>query len=197
MASKFYAVKAGRNPGIYLSWDECQKQTKGFSGAIFKSFKERCDAENFIKGTVINESIIIESDKNMLQIFVDGSFRNNKYSWAFVVYENGKEIYNDYGIGTSESANSMQNVAGELSATMRAANWLLKNGKKAVINLDYQGIDSWVTEEWQCKNEHTKKYANYMKPLFLNGLFVFNKVKGHSGNIGNERADELCALAFI
>ena len=23
---KFYAVAVGRNPGVYLTWDECQKQ---------------------------------------------------------------------------------------------------------------------------------------------------------------------------
>ena len=27
---KFYAVKKGRKPGIYESWDECKKQTLGF-----------------------------------------------------------------------------------------------------------------------------------------------------------------------
>ena len=45
---KFYAVARGRIPGIYLSWDECKAQTDGFSGAIFKGFVLRNDAENFI-----------------------------------------------------------------------------------------------------------------------------------------------------
>ena len=38
MASKFYAVKTGRNPGIYHTWEECRKQILGFSGARYKSF---------------------------------------------------------------------------------------------------------------------------------------------------------------
>ena len=32
MAGKFYAVRVGRTPGIYLSWDECKKNVDGFSG---------------------------------------------------------------------------------------------------------------------------------------------------------------------
>ncbi len=46
--SKWYAVAKGRTPGIYQTWDECKAQTAGFSGAIFKSFKTRDDAQAFI-----------------------------------------------------------------------------------------------------------------------------------------------------
>jgi ribonuclease HI len=35
---KVYAVKVGRQPGIYSSWPECEAQIKGLSGAEFKSF---------------------------------------------------------------------------------------------------------------------------------------------------------------
>ena len=30
MAGKFYAVKIGRVPGVYLSWDACKKNIDGF-----------------------------------------------------------------------------------------------------------------------------------------------------------------------
>jgi hypothetical protein len=30
---KFYAVKAGHNPGVYLSWKECEQNISGFRGA--------------------------------------------------------------------------------------------------------------------------------------------------------------------
>ena len=46
--SKYYAVAKGRSPGIYNSWDECKQQTAGFSGAIFKSFKTRDEAQAFM-----------------------------------------------------------------------------------------------------------------------------------------------------
>ena len=35
---KYYAVQAGRVPGIYTTWNDCQKQVVGYKGAKFKSF---------------------------------------------------------------------------------------------------------------------------------------------------------------
>jgi ribonuclease HI len=35
---KYYVVWKGVEPGIYHSWKECEKQVKGFEGAIYKSF---------------------------------------------------------------------------------------------------------------------------------------------------------------
>ncbi len=51
MAGKFYAVRVGRAPGIYLSWDECKKNVDGFSGPVYKSFKTRAEAEEFMGST--------------------------------------------------------------------------------------------------------------------------------------------------
>lgn len=46
---KFYAVWVGRKPGVYVSWDECKKQTAGFDGAQFKSFETQQAAEAALK----------------------------------------------------------------------------------------------------------------------------------------------------
>jgi len=32
--SKFYAVRTGRTPGVYMTWKECQDHTAGFGGAV-------------------------------------------------------------------------------------------------------------------------------------------------------------------
>jgi ribonuclease HI len=49
MARFYYAVKAGRNPGIYNSWDECEKEVREFKGAIYKKFRSIEEAQDFIK----------------------------------------------------------------------------------------------------------------------------------------------------
>lgn len=35
--ARYYAVRAGRIPGVYTTWDECQSMINGFSGAQCKS----------------------------------------------------------------------------------------------------------------------------------------------------------------
>ena len=46
---KYYAVKQGVKPGIYETWAECEAQTKGFSGAQYKSFGSMAEAERIHK----------------------------------------------------------------------------------------------------------------------------------------------------
>ncbi|PPR06827.1 hypothetical protein CVT26_003853 [Gymnopilus dilepis] len=45
-----YAVRVGRNPGVYHSWPECEKQVKGFPGARYKKFDLQEDADAFVYG---------------------------------------------------------------------------------------------------------------------------------------------------
>ena len=51
---KWYAVRKGRTPGVYTTWKECQAQTSGFSGAVFKSFPSQHEARIFagLNGTI-------------------------------------------------------------------------------------------------------------------------------------------------
>jgi ribonuclease HI len=41
---KFYVVWKGKTPGVYNTWDECQRQTAGFEGAKFRSFEHYATA---------------------------------------------------------------------------------------------------------------------------------------------------------
>lgn len=54
---KYYAVKNGRNIGIFLSWEECEKQVKGFKGANYKGFKTIEEAKTYLKEKNIKSSI--------------------------------------------------------------------------------------------------------------------------------------------
>jgi hypothetical protein len=47
-SKKFYAVLRGRQPGIYLSWPKCKQQVDGYSGARYKDFHAREEAERFL-----------------------------------------------------------------------------------------------------------------------------------------------------
>ena len=49
-AKNFYAVRIGRKPGIYSTWDECKSHTHGFKGAKFKKFPTLDAAAAFVGG---------------------------------------------------------------------------------------------------------------------------------------------------
>eukprot|EP00741_Cyanophora_paradoxa_P014822 tig00020825_g14298.t1 len=46
----FYAVRAGRRPGVYSTWAECEEQVRHFKGARFKKFSSQADADAFCRG---------------------------------------------------------------------------------------------------------------------------------------------------
>ncbi|KAL6236279.1 Caulimovirus viroplasmin-domain-containing protein [Aspergillus navahoensis] len=49
-AGKYYAVKAGYQPGIYYEWKECLAQVTGFKGAVFQGFQSLEEANAFLTG---------------------------------------------------------------------------------------------------------------------------------------------------
>ncbi|KAL2875961.1 hypothetical protein SGCOL_008812 [Colletotrichum sp. CLE4] len=50
---RYYAVRVGKRPGIYLTWLECQKQTDKEPGAQYKSFFTREEAQAFVEGKFV------------------------------------------------------------------------------------------------------------------------------------------------
>ena len=70
MAGKFYAVKKGKVPGIYTSWDACKSMVHGFPGAVYKGFATRAEAEQFL------EEKKEEQKEPENYAFVDGSFNS-------------------------------------------------------------------------------------------------------------------------
>lgn len=47
-AKKYYAVKKGRETGIFCDWDSCKAAVEGYSGAEYKGFVRRDDAEEYL-----------------------------------------------------------------------------------------------------------------------------------------------------
>ncbi|SFS42341.1 ribonuclease H family protein [Paenibacillus sp. 453mf] len=42
---KYYVVWEGKTPGVYTSWTACQQQVKGVTGAKYKAFESKAEAE--------------------------------------------------------------------------------------------------------------------------------------------------------
>jgi len=54
---KWYAVRKGRIPGVYRTWSECQAQTNGSGGAVFKSFTTEAEALTFVGNINTNNNL--------------------------------------------------------------------------------------------------------------------------------------------
>lgn len=140
---------------------------------------------------------ILKGSDTIINIYTDGSFADGNYAWAFVAYKKGIEFYRDFGLGKNEEAKSMRQVAGELNAVIQAYKWAKDNGYKNInIFYDYVGVEAWVSGGWKANNKFTRMYAEYLRKPFLSGELKFFKVSSHSGNVGNERADFMCKMAF-
>lgn len=48
MAKKYYAVKVGKVPGVYNTWEECKAVVDGWPGAKYKSFATLAEARAFV-----------------------------------------------------------------------------------------------------------------------------------------------------
>lgn len=185
---KYYAVKKGRNPGIYTSWDSCLKEVKGFSGAVYKSFKTKEDAINFMEDTEKK----IEVDEDTVIAYVDGSFNlpEKIYGAGVVLIKDGNEEC--FKKSYSDSFYTHRNVAGEVKASELAINLAIEKGyKKIIIYHDYQGIKSWADGDWKTNNELTKSYKAFVDRKREEIQIGFVKVKGHSNDKYNDLADRL------
>ena len=194
MAKKFYGVRAGRTPGVYDNWLKCKEQIDGYANAIFKSFSTREEALDYVNNTRLKENRR-EQTKPAADIFVDGSYCKSRYSWAFAVYQNGKLIFSDSGVGEDPVAAKMNNVAGELAGAINAIQWAENNDVKPIaLHHDYMGIAAWAEGSWQAKNEITMAYKNFAATRL--GWIQFEKVTGHTGIAGNELVDKLAKAAL-
>lgn len=163
MAGKFYAVRAGRTPGIYLSWDECKKNVDGFSSPVYKSFKTRAEAEEFMGSTggsactinsarrapsttvdeggriAGNEQAVDKSSASMGLDTLPYAFVDGSYNIAAKVYGYGGFLVHDgvrevlQGHGDDPEMASMRNVSGEVGGSMAAVRRAIELGIKELV----------------------------------------------------------------
>ena len=210
-AKKYYVVKKGITPGIYLTWDDCKKMVDGYPGAVYKGFATLAEAEAFLNGNVAGgtlsgttrvsasdtKNVVVAGELPAVYAFVDGSFNpvTNVYGYGgFLFYNNEKVILQ--GAGDDEEMASMRNVAGEILGSMAAIGKALELGLPEVtIYYDYAGIEMWATGGWKRNKTGTIQYYEYIRSVENKIRINFVKVKGHSGVEGNEEADMLAKEA--
>ena len=189
---KYYAVKVGREKGIYHTWEECKEQVDGFEGAEFKSFSNLEDANNYLLDKV--EEVVGDGPI----AYVDGSFKEetNEYSFGVVLLVDGQEYHFKKSF-PSDELSSMRNVAGEIKGAGFIILYCLNRGiNKLTIYHDYEGVSKWYQNEWKANLYGTKKYQEFANEVKDQIDVKFVKVKSHSNDHYNDLADLLAKEAL-
>ncbi|TMT00056.1 hypothetical protein FD688_04960 [Apilactobacillus kunkeei] len=214
MASKFYAVRKGKKPGIYNTWDECKNQVNGFPGAEYKSFKTQSEAKAYmgLKKTV-KKAAPKMSRNGSIKLYSDGGSRNHgnklgqhvkdddKAAWAYLIIRNGKKYYDSDG--EFGATNNKMEVLG----LVNALRYIIKQGwqnesidaildSKYVLDSITKGwINSWRRRGWKKSDGSVIKNKNeFIQLSSLLGQFKhlnFKWTKGHADNEGNNFVDKL------
>jgi len=138
-----------------------------------------------------------------IKIYTDGSSLGNPGpgGWGFVVVSDD-QILEELGGGEKETTNNRM----ELTAAIKALEYVNEKNKfkKVVIYTDSAyvlgGITSWVNtwqkNGWRTANKKPVLNQDLWQRLSdlnekLGGKISWQKVKGHSGHIYNDKADEI------
>ena len=201
MPKKYYAVAVGHQTGIFEDWPTCQKQTNGYSGAIYKSFKTRQEAENYLQQFAKPTNITYD-----YQIYTDGSFKDGLMGYGYVmINQQEQEITRGYGpIKSISSARDSNNVA-EITAISKALEFVYSHSNRPLevliktdSNYAYQQISMLKAKclelGWQIWEQQFKNIPNF-DLLTIAIWYIFN-LQAKQINIYFEHVSAHCGITF-
>lgn len=96
----WYAVKIGRVPGVYRTWDECQAQVHKVPGAVFKKFDAEWEAQVFagLRPNLVSQPEVVPLSRVGPCLYVDGSCKvgEEEAAYASVVDQDGRDVLPDH-----------------------------------------------------------------------------------------------------
>ena len=198
-------------------------QVKGFPGAVYKGFATKFEAEDFLKKKAgkkpkaKSKSIyrnkskpIVKSgsertnsniESHTITIYTDGGCINNPGPGGYgVVIKNGKrtkELSGGYRL-TTNNRMELKACIVALRDLKKSSSVLLYSDSKYVVD----GISKGWAERWRSNNWMRNKTEKAINPDLWQQLLdlckkhdvEFKWVKGHAGNKGNERCDQLANM---
>jgi ribonuclease HI len=212
---KYYAIAAGRKPGIYDNWPAAQAQVTAFPGAKYKGFLSRAAAEAWLKKPTYGSTKCTGRRKpgppvtdtaprdNEVMIYTDGGARFNPGPGGYGVVQiyNGmrRELSGGYRLTTNNRMELMACIVALRELEHRNKPVTLYSDSSYVVNGISKGwAKSWRRRGWLKADKKPAGNPDLWAELLeliedLDITFIW--VKGHAGNPLNERCDELAVTA--
>jgi ribonuclease HI len=177
---------------------KCMKKKFGI-GVQFRKFKTEEDAIHYLHSEHENSPI---DEEDAFVFYVDGSSsgKNNKITYGFVVFQNSRPIYAESGRVENKETKSLGNVAGELTAAMKALDYAAEHHyRKVIVRHDFDGISYLQRPSLRQRHGFIEFYTDWIMAWHADHPQIhteFEKVKGHSGVQGNNWADRLAKRAW-
>lgn len=226
MASKFYVVWVGRETGIFTDWATCKKHIDGFTGARYKSFLTREEAEAAFGGAKSTAGTgraaaasgakiktYNAAEVNALpvdvKIFTDGGCEPNpgEAGSGLALYRDNKVAELWYGLYNPTGTNNTAELNALHQGLLLAKEEIAKGKTAAVFSDSQYSIQcviqwaiGWEKAGWKKKSGEIKN-LELIKEIYSLHQTLKDKVQvlhvnGHVGVQGNELADRMSILAI-
>jgi ribonuclease HI len=222
--NKYYAVAVGRQPGIYTHWfgdGGAQIQVVGFKGARYKGFQTREEAVGFIRNSQSGEKRSAAPPRNItnrstttpvtkpdmvpldrIVIYTDGSSLGNPGPGGFgvVISSSGekRELSGGFRQTTNNRMELLACIVGLEQLEAPSAVTLYSDSRYVVDGIVKGWAQKWQRNNWRksdgAKALNTDLWERLLSLCDRHDVHLV-WVKGHAGNPGNERCDQLATQA--
>lgn len=214
----FYAVRRGANTGVYTTWDAIKPLVLGVSGAIYKGFKTRSEADAWVRGDSEGAGVPIRPAPPHVNLKTKTTLRRVAPAGCTTVFCDGACPGNGTasaraGVGIFFGHGDPRNYAGRLSSLVyRQTNQvaeimaavmtvrrsyvkyplLIVTDSMYVVKSMNEWRNAWKSKKWDVplvNLVHLRELSDLVDAR-PKGVF-FAHVKGHGTSVGNIAADGL------
>tara|TARA_B100000945_G_C20421158_1_gene618091 strand:- start:154 stop:585 length:432 start_codon:yes stop_codon:yes gene_type:complete len=139
----------------------------------------------------------------MIYIYTDGACKGNPGpgGWgALLQYNQYKKEINGFSLETTNNIMELTAVIKALSIIKKTSDITIITDSNYVKDGITKWIDNWKNKGWKTANKKpvkNKELWEKLDSLRNNHNITWEWVRGHTGNPGNEKADELANQAII
>lgn len=200
----YYAVKRGRRPGIYKTWEECFSEVNRYPQAKFKGFRTLREAKAFMHAPepephrAASSIRRDDSSQKIVTIYTDGGCIGNPgpggYGVVMLYGNRRKELTGGFRRTTNNRMEMMAAIVG-LQTLKRPCRVVVYTDSQYLVDSIKKGwAKRWRKRGWMRWNDERAANADLWAQLLDlcdQHDVTFKWIRSHAGTEENERCDQL------